>query len=126
MKLIVAGSREGIPKAVVFQVLDEELDVDEDLEIVSGGARGVDKYAEQWAFHNNVDIKRFPADWKTLGKKAGFIRNAEMSRYADALFAFWDGKSKGTKHMIDVMADLKKPTAIFQIGQQPEDEADDE
>lgn len=122
MKLIVAGSRDNIPQELVFDVLDQEVDVTDDLEIVSGGARGVDRFGEQWAYRNNVDIKRFPADWKQYGKKAGFIRNVEMSRYADALFAFWDGESKGTEHMIKVMADLKKPTYVFTIGDLEESE----
>lgn len=43
----------------------------------------------------------FKADWDKHGKAAGFKRNTEMAKYADALIAFWDGKSKGTKHMID-------------------------
>jgi len=121
MKLIVAGSREGIPKDAVHYVLDEEIDVDDELEIVSGGARGVDKFGEEWAFLNNVDVKRFPADWKQYGKRAGFVRNAEMARYGDMLFAFHDGISKGTLHMINVMKDLKKPVYVFHVhpGQPP-------
>jgi len=113
MRLIVAGSRKGIPKEMVFQYLNEEVDITEDLEIVSGGAQGVDKFGEEWAFNNNIDVKLFPADWDTYGKSAGYRRNVDMSRYADVLFAFWDGKSKGTEHMIKIMSDLKKPAAIF-------------
>ena len=45
---------------------------------------------------------RFPADWDKYGKAAGYKRNGEMARNADALIAFWDGKSRGTKHMIDL------------------------
>jgi hypothetical protein len=113
MKMIVAGCREGIPKAVVHQILDEEVDQSVVEEIVSGGARGVDTFGEQWAYFNNIEVTRYPADWKKYGKKAGFVRNAEMARYADALIAFWDGKSKGTEHMIKVMNDLKKPTMVI-------------
>lgn len=42
------------------------------------------------------------ADWDIYGKSAGYIRNAEMAKYADACVVFWDGKSRGTKHMIDL------------------------
>ena len=118
MKLIVAGSRTGIPKDAVFAMLNMEVDVDEDLVIVSGAARGVDKYGEEWAYVNNVDVVQFPADWKKYGKRAGFVRNAEMARFADELFAFWDSKSPGTAHMIKVMEDLKKPVTIFRIPDQ--------
>lgn len=48
-----------------------------------------------------IPVIHFPANWDKHGKSAGHIRNAEMAKYADALVAFWDGKSKGTKGMID-------------------------
>ena len=48
-----------------------------------------------------IKIKYFPADWNTYGKSAGFVRNIEMAENATALIAFWDGKSSGTKHMIE-------------------------
>lgn len=45
-------------------------------------------------------MKVFPADWNKYGKKAGPIRNKKMANYAEALLAIWDGKSCGTKNMI--------------------------
>lgn len=72
------------------------------VEIVSGGARGADKIGERFAADWSAPIKRFPADWGKHGKAAGYIRNEEMAKYADILVAFWDGESKGTKHMIDL------------------------
>jgi hypothetical protein len=71
-------------------------------EVVSGTARGADRTGEQWASENNVPVKRFPADWDKHGKRAGYLRNADMAEYAEALVAFWDGQSRGTKHMIDL------------------------
>lgn len=73
-------------------------------EIVSGGARGADKLGERLAKEESINLKVFPADWDKYGKSAGYIRNAEMAEYADALIAFWDGKSKGTKNMIETAA----------------------
>lgn len=74
--------------------------------IISGTARGADRLGELYAERTNSKIKRFPADWDNLGKRAGYVRNAEMAKYAakgiGVLVAFWDGKSKGTKHMIDL------------------------
>ena len=72
-------------------------------EIVSGGARGVDTLAEQYAEAHNIPFTLFPADWETHGKKSGFLRNAEMAHYADYGVAIWDGESRGTKHMISLM-----------------------
>ena len=77
-----------------------------DFEIISGGASGVDSIAEYFAKQFNYAFKKFPANWNKYGKRAGYLRNVEMGNYADALIAIWDGKSKGTKHMIDI-ADKK-------------------
>jgi len=125
MKLIVAGSRSGFTQDQVSGVLDELVDPLETEEVVSGSAIGVDKYGELWAYSNNIDVKRFPADWKALGKRAGFKRNADMGKYADGLIAFWDGKSKGTQHMINVMSDLNKETVIV-TPYVPEEDDDEE
>lgn len=105
MKTIIAGSRD----ITAFEILDQVMGYayQEGIivtEVVSGGARGVDQLGEQWAKKMNQPLKIFPADWKTHGKVAGFIRNGEMAKYADALVAIWDGESKGTKHMITTAA----------------------
>ena len=72
------------------------------LEMVTGCARGADQIPYMYHTWHGVPIKEFPADWDLHRKSAGHIRNAQMADYADALIAFWDGKSKGTKGMIDV------------------------
>lgn len=98
MKVIIAGSRGVNSKRFVELAIKEaEFEI---TEVVSGGARGIDLLGEQWATENKIPITRFNAKWNALGKVAGMIRNAEMAVYADALIAIWDGKSKGTKHMI--------------------------
>lgn len=71
-------------------------------EVVSGCARGADTLGERWAHDNNIPVRRFPADWDTHGSRAGYLRNIQMAEYADALVAVWDGRSKGTGHMIDI------------------------
>lgn len=70
--------------------------------ILSGAAKGADKLGEWWAAQCRYVIRRFHADWNKHGKSAGYIRNKEMAREADWLIAFWDGKSKGTKNMIEM------------------------
>jgi hypothetical protein len=60
-------------------------------------------------------IKRYPADWDTFGKSAGYRRNEQMAEDADALVAFWDGESKGTAHMIDTMAAMDKPVRVIRF-----------
>jgi len=86
-------------------------------EIVSGGQKSINKdtlahygadwIGESWARFWDLPIKTFPADWKTHGRAAGPIRNSQMADYADTLIAFWDGKSRGTKSMIDLAEEHK-------------------
>jgi hypothetical protein len=80
--------------------------------IVSGGARGVDKWAEQTAKHHRRHTDIYEPDWKKYGKVAGFIRNNEIVRNCDIVVAFWDGRSKGTKHSIQLARYLNKPCII--------------
>jgi hypothetical protein len=70
--------------------------------ILSGKSIGADCLGEIYALENNLEILSYPADWGKFGKKAGVKRNAEMINDADALIAFWNGNSQGTKYMIDI------------------------
>ena len=70
--------------------------------VLSGGARGVDNLGERYAAEGGIPLEIYPADWGRYGKGAGRIRNAEMASKAEALIAIWDGKSKGTKNMINI------------------------
>ena len=100
MRTIIAGSREG----VTFFDVDAAVGLCgwKPSVVISGIARGADKLGEQVASDLGIPIERFPVDWNTHGKAAGYIRNKEMAEKAEALIAVWDGKSKGTKHMIDI------------------------
>jgi hypothetical protein len=98
MKVIIAGSRTCVEISHVEEAIKAAgFDI---TEAVSGTARGVDTLGERWAQLHGIPIKRIPADWPKYGKRAGFIRNGEMAKYADALIAIWDGESRGTGHMI--------------------------
>lgn len=104
MKLIIAGGRDfnldGYKGAFAHYLKINNQGII--TEIVSGGARGADKLGEVIAKDEGLPVKLFEADWDAHGKSAGYIRNSEMADYGDILLAFWDGKSKGTKHMIDL------------------------
>lgn len=102
MKLIVAGSRYVEDSSVIaYSMLQWWLAHDRpDIEVVSGGARGVDLIGERVAEVQGFPVRRFPADWDRWGKAAGPKRNLEMAKYADALLAFPVGASRGTRHMI--------------------------
>lgn len=101
-KVIVAGGRHFNNYELLKQKLDVLLSNKEKVEIVSGGAKGADSLGERYAKEKNLLLETKPADWDKHGNSAGYKRNKEMADYADALVAFWDGKSKGTKHMIDL------------------------
>lgn len=112
MRVIVAGGRDFIDS----EMMDSEIvcfleknNVDNNIvEIVSGMAKGADKLGIEFARKYGYKVKEMPADWNK-GKAAGYLRNEEMAKYASekpngVLIAFWDGYSKGTKHMIDIAA----------------------
>ena len=102
-KVIVAGCRDFAD----YELLKEKCDFylqnkkPEIIVIVSGHASGADTLGERYAQERGYETEIYPADWKTNGRAAGPIRNAQMATVADALIAFWDGKSRGTKNMID-------------------------
>lgn len=100
-RIVVAGCRNFTDYEKVKKRLEIELEVlGSRLVIVSGGAAGADSLGERFAKEHNLEIERFPADWKKYGKAAGPIRNEQMAQVADMVIAFWDGKSKGTENML--------------------------
>lgn len=112
IRIIVAGGRDFRDYDLLEETLDkyiENLSKNEEVHItiISGGARGADTLGERYANIRGYHLLRFPANWDKYGKRAGYIRNAEMAKYAVAddsygvLFAFWDCESRGTKNMIE-------------------------
>ena len=104
LKIIVAGSREFNDYPLLKQKLDFYCQrySPSQIEIVSGEARGADRLGEKYAQHSQLSLKQFPADWDKHGKSAGYRRNEEMAEYATHAVVFWDGKSKGSEHMINL------------------------
>lgn len=99
MKVIVAGGRDFNNYKRLSEVLDN---LKQPFEVVCGEAKGADSLGKRYAKDNELTVHRFPADWDTHGKSAGYKRNEQMADFADACIAFWDGQSRGTKHMIDI------------------------
>ena len=99
---IIAGGRDFSDYALLVKTMDHLLsNIKDDITVICGKARGADTLGEQYAKERGLSVQYFPADWKRYGKSAGYRRNTEMAKNADALVAFWDGKSRGTKHMIE-------------------------
>jgi predicted Rossmann fold nucleotide-binding protein DprA/Smf involved in DNA uptake len=82
--------------------------------VISGGARGADSLAEEWAEVYGIPTKIFKADW-SKGKGAGFARNIEIIGACDAVIAFWDGNSPGTAHSLRLAKDSKKPVKVINV-----------
>jgi hypothetical protein len=104
-KVVIAGGRdfdnyELLSKTCDF-MLSEKIKT-HNVVIISGAARGADTLGERYAQEHGLGLDRHPANWDLHGKAAGYIRNKEMVDIADACICFWDGKSKGTKHTIDL------------------------
>lgn len=104
-RVIIAGGRDFNNYKLLHDTLDNLLcnvKTRAKIIVISGKARGADSLGEKYAIENNFDIKEYPALWNIEGRSAGYKRNERMAKNADALVAFWDGKSKGTAHMIEL------------------------
>lgn len=100
-RVIITGGRDFNDYELLSKTMKDYLaSIGDDICVVCGQARGADTLGEQYAKEYNHSIQYYPANWKRYGKAAGYIRNTEMANNADALVAFWDGQSLGTKHMI--------------------------
>lgn len=100
VKVIIAGSRGFDDYNKLKYEVDKIIGNKKDVTILSGRARGADRLGERYAKERGIPVIYFPANWDKYGRSAGIIRNTEMAKHADVLIAFWDGESRGTKHMI--------------------------
>ena len=111
IKVIIAGTRDfdnyELLKQKMDKILAGKVRNNEEIIIISGTARGADKLGERYAREKGYKIERYPANWDKYGKRAGYIRNEQMAKVADACVCFWDEQSKGTKHMIDLAKQYK-------------------
>ncbi len=107
MKIAIIGSRT-IENIDLKKYLPEHCD-----EVVSGGAKGVDRKAAEYAITHNLKLTEFLPDYKRYNKGAPLIRNKQIVDYTDAVIAFWDGKSKGTLSVINYCKKTNTPYTII-------------
>lgn len=102
IRCIVAGGRDFKNYQIMMSKLNFLFQCKHpDIEIVCGMASGADTLGMRYAKLKGYKVAEFPADWESHGKSAGPIRNLQMAKYATHCVVFWDGKSKGSKNMIE-------------------------
>jgi hypothetical protein len=109
-KIAVSGSRSIDSFDLVSAVLDNIL-VEGDI-ILSGNAPGADRLGEEYAEKNGYERRLVPSEWENHGPKATMLRNEVLLKACDFIICFWDGKSEGAKHMIDISKKAKKLLAL--------------
>ena len=115
MRTIIAGSRTITAEiSVMHAIARAALAGIEPSVVISGGAAGVDTIGEKWARRSGKPIERFLADWKMFGGQAGHVRNVQMANRAEALIAVWDGKSAGTRDMIEIAKRKKLKVFVYE------------
>lgn len=107
MKIAIIGSRD-------LTVNDLEKYLPQGVsEIVSGGARGIDACARAYAKSRGLKLTEFLPEYEKYGRGAPLKRNLQIISYADEVYAFWDGSSRGTKFVIDNCKKAGKKVRIF-------------
>jgi len=121
MKLAIIGSRSFNDVAFISSELDKLFESNRLDLIVSGGARGADSIGTEWARSKGIPCKVHLPDWDRYGKSAGFIRNELIINDCDAVIAFWDGKSRGTLHSINLAKKKGRELTILKKDQHDKD-----
>ena len=117
-RVVIAGSRDFNDYKTAEEYIDfciSRIKSKYEIIIVSGGCQGADMLGERYAKENGFKSERYPAEWDKYGKNAGPKRNKYMAEISDYIICFWNGKSRGTKSMIDYAMHLKKPVKIKRI-----------
>lgn len=101
MKLAIIGSRTFKNYALMQEKIQQLVDINTISTIVSGGAKGADELAVQFANQHQIELVIFAPEYQKYARAATMIRNRQIVDYADVMIAFWDGKSTGTKYTIN-------------------------
>ncbi len=115
MKIAVVGSRDISLSFDRFYELLGDLMPDEVTAVISGGARGVDSLAAQFAKMRNIPTEEYLPDYSLFGKIAPLVRNRTIVDNADFVVALWNGKSKGTLNTIDYTLESNKPLVVYYL-----------
>ncbi|MBO4811735.1 MAG: DNA-processing protein DprA [Prevotella sp.] len=112
MKLAIVGTRN---PSVPYDEWKKLFSIENVTEIVSGGAKGIDTYAEQLALESNIKLKVFKPDYKKFGRNATILRNNEIAEYCDRVIAFPSTESRGTYDTIKKARMMNKSVKVIFI-----------
>jgi hypothetical protein len=101
MVVAIVGSRKWPFPEVITNLLHELCRTHPGFRVVTGGARGADRIAEQWCREWGIPVKVYHADWELWGDDAGFVRNQYIVDDADVLYAFQLNRSSGTQDSVN-------------------------
>ncbi len=112
MKVAIVGSRNSCEED--YQILEREIPLNTS-EIISGGAKGIDGLAKNFAASHDLKLVEITPDYENAvsAKSAPLLRNKEIVDMADMIFAFWDGESKGTAFTIRYALSEQKPLKVI-------------
>ena len=91
-------------------------------EIVSGGAKGIDACAREYANAKNLNLTEFYPDYAKYGRSAPLKRNLQIIAYADILLIFWDGISNGTRFVIENSKKQNKKIILWKLSTGKDDQ----
>ncbi len=118
IKIAIVGSRDFVnfeefkeKIGPIFLELNGNIDC-----IISGGAKGTDSLAEEYAKVNKINTVIYRPDWKKYGRGAGIVRNKVIIENSDLVIAFLKNNSRGTSNSIKVAIELKKELIVFDLG----------
>lgn len=107
MTLGIVGSR-----SINFSI-PEELMPKNINQIISGGAKGIDISARDYAANHNIPLTEILPEYELYGRSAPLKRNDLIIRLSDEIYVFWDGKSRGSDYVIRKCRELNKPCKVF-------------
>jgi len=116
MKLAIIGSR-GIDEKKALEIIEQVIKkaTKTITEIISGGAKGADTTAKNYAKANGIKLTEYLPNYKEYGRGAPLKRNETIIKNSDAVLAIWDGESRGTQHAIRKAKAQGMPTLIIKI-----------
>lgn len=121
LKIAIAGSRGITDYSALLTALSKALEAGvlvpaRSFEVVSGGARGVDMLARRYAQETGYPLTEMKPQYRHNNDRgAPLRRNEDIANYADVLVAVWDGRSPGTRHVIDYMKSINKPVYVHRV-----------